>query len=73
MSEVQSLFARHEHTQDDKHTYLPGGKLISPNARVRAMNPESKEILPHGESGELEFKGPSLLIIYFDNDRATQD
>ena len=73
MSEVQALFARQEHTQEDKHRYLPGGKLISPNARVRARNPESKEILPHGESGELEFKGPSLLIKYFKNEGATKD
>ena len=73
MKTVQALFARQEHTQGDKHRYLPGGKLISPNARVRARNPESKEILPHGESGELEFKGPSLLIKYFKNEGATRD
>ena len=73
MSEVQALFARREHTQADEQRYLPGGKLISPHASVRARNPENKEILPHGESGELEFKGPSLLIKYFKNDSATEE
>ena len=73
MSEVQALFARQNHTQADKQRYLPGGKLISPTACVRARNPESSEILPHGESGELEFKGPSLLIEYFNNKSATKE
>ena len=73
MSEVQALFARQEHTQADEQRYLPGGKLISPRASVRARNPVSREILPHNESGELEFKGPSLLIKYFGNDSATDE
>ena len=73
MSEIQALFARREHTQADEERYLPGGKLISPHASVRARNPENKQILPHGESGELEFKGPSLLIRYFEDDSATDE
>ena len=73
MSEVQALFARQEHTQADEQRYLPGGKLISPRARVRARDPVSREILPHNESGELEFKGPSLLIKYFGNASATDE
>lgn len=73
MSEVQALFARREHTQAEEHRYLPGGKLISPHASVRARNPETKEILAHGESGELEFVGPSLLIKYFEDDFATEE
>ena len=73
MSEVQALFARQEHTQPDEKRYLPGGKLISHHASVRARNPASEEILPHNESGELEFKGPSLLIKYFGNDSATDE
>ena len=73
MSEVQALFARQEHTQVDEYRYLPGGKLISQRARVRARHPETKEILSHGESGELEFKGPSLLTKYFENDIATDE
>ena len=73
MSEVQALFARQEHTQVDKYRYLPGGKLISQRACVRVRHPETKEILPHGESGELEFKGPSLLTKYFENDVATDE
>jgi fatty-acyl-CoA synthase len=47
--------------------------LISPHASVRARNPETKEILAHGESGELEFVGPSLLIKYFEDDFATEE
>ena len=73
MSEVQALFARREHTQAEEKRYLPGGKLISPHASVRARNPETKEILAHGESGELEFMGPSLLIKYFEDDFATDE
>ncbi|WP_165596447.1 AMP-binding enzyme, partial [Achromobacter xylosoxidans] len=51
--------------------HQPGGTLIYPEARVRARDPASGAILPHGESGELEILSPSLMRGYLDNPEAT--
>src|SRR5690606_25813015 len=45
--------------------------LVSPDARVRARDIESNEILPHGEVGEIEICTPSLMKGYLDNEDAT--
>ena len=51
--------------------HQPGGTLIYPEARVRARDPASGEILPHGQSGELEILSPSLMRGYLDNPEAS--
>ncbi|MGY6269740.1 AMP-binding protein [Achromobacter denitrificans] len=52
--------------------YLPGGALVYPDARVRARDPATDRLLPHGESGELEILSPSLMQGYLDNPDATR-
>ncbi|MBB1624327.1 AMP-binding protein [Achromobacter sp. UMC71] len=52
--------------------HLPGGTLVYPDARVRARDPASGAVLPHGESGELEILSPSLMQGYLDNPDATR-
>jgi fatty-acyl-CoA synthase len=71
MSEVQALFARRDYALPAEERYLPGGKLISEQAQVRVRNPETGKLLGHCESGELELKGPSLMMEYFNNTDAT--
>ncbi|MCH2356206.1 MAG: AMP-binding protein [Pseudomonadales bacterium] len=73
MSEVQALFARRDHTLPYDERYVPGGKLISDQAKVRTRNPETGELMGHGESGELELKGPSLMLEYFEDPDATSE
>ena len=73
MSEVQALYARRPHEVASTLRYLPGGKLISSQAKVRARNPDTGVLLPHKESGELEFKGPSLMKEYFGDHIATHE
>jgi len=51
--------------------HQPGGTLVYPDARVRARDPASGAVLPHGESGELEIRSPSLMQGYLDNPDAT--
>ena len=52
--------------------HLPGGTLIYPDARVRARDPETGQVLPHGQSGEIEILSPSLMQGYLDNPEATR-
>ncbi|WP_313619756.1 AMP-binding protein [Achromobacter sp.] len=52
--------------------HQPGGTLIYPAARVRARDPETGQILPHGQSGEIEILSPSLMQGYLDNPEATR-
>ncbi len=73
MSEVQALYARQppEATADKRSR--PGGRLVSPRAEVRVRDPETGALLAPGESGELEFKGPSLMAEYYGNPQATAE
>ncbi len=71
MSEVQALFAARRPDAPLAERTRAGGAPTSPEARVRARNPESGALLPHGESGELELTGPSQMAAYFGNAKAT--
>lgn len=73
-SEVQALFARQDEHARLAERRLAGGRPVSDAARVRARDPESGRIQPHGEAGELEFLSPnSRMACYFGNPEATRD
>ncbi len=74
ISEIQALFSRQsEHASlDDRR--LAGGRPVSPLARVRARDPDTGQVLAHGQSGELEFLAPSSRMVeYFGNPQATAE
>lgn len=71
MSEVQALFAARAPDAPVDDRVRAGGVPTSPRARVRARDPATGAVLPHGESGELELAGPSLMAEYFGDPRAT--
>ncbi len=73
MSEVQALFSRQPEDATMEQRMLGGGDLVSPDAKVRVRDPETGEILPHGEQGEIEIAGPSLMTEYFENPEATAE
>lgn len=53
--------------------HQPGGTLIYAEARVRARDPETGQVLRHGQSGEIEILSPSLMQGYLDNPEATRN
>ena len=71
MSEVQALYARQDPADPIDARRLGGGKLVSPQSEVRVRDPESGQLLGHGEHGELELAGPSLMAGYYGNAEAT--
>ena len=73
-SELQALVAAQplDASQGDTSVrYLSGGRLIHPEARVRASDPETGQILKWGESGEIEIFSPSRMVGYLDQPEAT--
>jgi fatty-acyl-CoA synthase len=72
MSEVQAMVSRHFEADPPERRELGGGTLVAAEARVRARDTATGAILPHGESGELEFRMPSQMAGYFENDEATR-
>jgi fatty-acyl-CoA synthase len=72
MSEVHALMARQNEAAPFAERALAGGRCVAPEGRVRARDPESGAIQPHGVAGELELKVPSVMAGYFDDAAATR-
>lgn len=72
MSEVQALLAVQPPCPDPDDQVRPGGVPVSDDVNVRARDPETGKILPDGEDGELEFRGPSQMAEYFGDPEATR-
>ena len=72
MSEIQALYARQDPLASVERRGRCGGYPASTDSQVRVRDPESKEILPHGQVGELEATGPSRMIGYLDDATATE-
>lgn len=70
-SEVQALFALQDPTSAAMLRARPGGTPIGADYGVRVRDPETGTEQPVGESGELEFSGPSAMVGYFDDAAAT--
>jgi fatty-acyl-CoA synthase len=71
MSEVQALYAIQPLEASSEERKKGGGKLVSPLAAARVRDPESRRMLRPGEHGEIELKGPSLMLEYFNDAEAT--
>lgn len=71
MSEVQALFTRWPDGSPVAVRKRGGGIPIAPTAAVRVRDPESGKLLGVGEPGELEARGPSMMMEYFLNPEAT--
>ncbi|EWM44401.1 AMP-binding enzyme family protein [Bordetella holmesii 41130] len=71
-SELQALVAGHTLQTDWAHRRVAGGTISSPQGRVRAIDPDSGSVLPHGTMGHIEIKAPSIMSEYLDNPEATR-
>lgn len=70
-SELQALVAGQALDAPLEERQQAGGRLVAPEARVRARDIETGDILPHGTVGEIEISTPSLMKGYLDNEEAT--
>ncbi len=73
MSEVQALFSARPVDAPAEVRMRGGGIPVSPKAQIRARNPQTSEILAHGERGEIELRGPGMMKDYFGNSKATRE
>lgn len=73
MSEVQALYARQPLEAEVSRRKLGGGVPVSPLAHVRVRDPESGALLGTGQPGALECMGPSMMVGYYGNEKATAD
>lgn len=71
MSEVQAYVTHQDPSAPANIRKRAGGRLISSDAVIRISDPETGEILPIGQEGELEIKTPSQMVCYLDNEEAT--
>jgi fatty-acyl-CoA synthase len=72
MSEVHALMARQSENAPFAERVRAGGRCVAPEGRVRARDPASGAIQPHGTAGELELKVPSAMVGYFGDEAATR-
>jgi fatty-acyl-CoA synthase len=73
MSEVQALYARQPLNARVARRKLGGGVPTSPLGHVRVRDPETGELLGPGKAGQLECAGPSLMVGYHGNEKATAE
>ena len=72
ISEIQALFARQSEHASPADRMLAGGRPVSAQAQVRCRDPETGQLLAHGQAGELEFLAPSSRMVeYFGDPQAT--
>jgi fatty-acyl-CoA synthase len=71
-SEVEALFARQREDAPQAERWLAGGKPVAPETQVRACDPETGGVQPHGTAGELQFTAPSRMVGYYGDEAATR-
>src|SRR5690606_1395059 len=63
-SELQALVAGHKLDTGWEYRRGAGGTVASPEGRVRAVDPGTGDVLPHGAIGQIEINAPSLMAEY---------
>lgn len=71
MTELLALFARQDPLAPIETRAWAGGYLVSGETEGRVCDPETGVVLPAGQAGELQFRGPSVMLEYFGDPAAT--
>lgn len=70
-SEGFALMSTFDHRAPMEERWANGGHLVGAAMGVRACDPDTDAVLPHGQPGELQFRGPNLIEGYLNNPEAT--
>ncbi|MCX7171611.1 MAG: AMP-binding protein [Proteobacteria bacterium] len=71
LSESMALFATQPEQCSPTRRVMPGGLPVCPDAMVRVRSLETGELLPAGETGEIEIFSPNLTLGYLGDAAAT--
>lgn len=71
MTETLALFAAQPADAPLERRAQGGGRPVCPDATLRVRDPETGDLLPDGEVGEVEVRTPNAMIGYLDNPEAT--
>jgi fatty-acyl-CoA synthase len=63
-SEVFALLTMWPDDEPEPRRRINGGRLVGTRTRVRAADPVTGTVLPAGERGELQFRGPTVVDAY---------
>lgn len=66
-SEVFALTALWPAAEPAPGRWLAGGRVVHPGIEVRAVDPDGR-VLPPGDEGELQFRGPNVVDAYLGDD-----
>jgi len=72
-SEMQAIFTHQSIRAELPGRAVAGGLLVAPTAQVRVRDISTGKLVGPGTAGELELKGPSLMLGYFGDERATKE
>jgi fatty-acyl-CoA synthase len=70
-SEMQAVLSRQPLYAPPAQREIGGGKLVNAGTQVRTCDIETGRVLPHGEQGELQFRGSSCMTGYYGSPEAT--
>ncbi len=71
MSEVCALFAFQPMELNEADRVIGGGMPVHPETVVRVVDPDTGALLLPGQEGEIQIKGPTMMLEYADNPEAT--
>lgn len=72
-SEAQALMAHQQTDTNAERRALGGGVPVSEEIDIRVRDRETGELLPPGASGELEIRGPNVMVGYINNPKAEKE
>ncbi|MGH3167308.1 MAG: AMP-binding protein [Trebonia sp.] len=63
-SEVFALILLWPGDEPEPRRWLGGGRVVGPETEIRTADPVTGAVLPAGEQGELQFRGPTVADAY---------